>query len=227
VADAGAWKSILEIGRSVGGPSVLGRGLRSGLLTCHLAAILVRDAAAYLNHPDRRQAVRRQLAETINRLRPDVIIAHSLGSFVTYEVLSANPAPTGALLITAGSPLAMPGAIFDHLKPPPTPNSRDGYGVKPSNVRKWINLADPGDIVAIPRPLHRRFRGIEPTDDHTTSIGMVSTHSFTSYLAHPLTSRILHSGEASPTSGQRPRPPVADHGQHSRTASRNAITYPS
>lgn len=141
-----------------------------------------RDAAAYLNHPDQRTAVQQHLTTAIAKHKPDVIIAHSLGTVVTYETLWANPHLHVPLLITAGSPLAMPGAIFDRLQPPPQPQAHQGHGTKPPNTDRWINIADPGDLVAIPRPLNHRFHGLHPADDHTASIGTLALHSFTRYL---------------------------------------------
>jgi hypothetical protein len=145
-----------------------------------------RDAASYFNHPDRRRAVQDHLAAAIATHRPEIIIAHSLGTVVAYETLWTHPALTDALLVTLGSPLAMPGAIFDRLQPGPVPDVRTGHGTRPPHIHRWINLADPGDIVAIPRPLHHRFSGIHPDDDHTGSIGALAVHSFTGYLRSPV-----------------------------------------
>ena len=78
-----------------------------------------------------------------------VVIAHSLGSVVTYETLWAHPQQRVDLLITLGSPLAMPDVIFDKLHP--VPEHRKGQ--RPPGVRRWINIAEPGDVIAIPRPL--------------------------------------------------------------------------
>jgi hypothetical protein len=150
-----------------------------------LLTTFARDAAAYLTRPDRRDAVRRHLAAAIADHGCDVMIAHSLGSVVAYETLWSRPDLRVARLITAGSPLAMPGAVFDRLVPPPAPDARDGRGAKPPNVDRWINFADPADIVAIPRPLHRRFHGMHRDDDRASSIGALAVHGFTRYLQDP------------------------------------------
>jgi hypothetical protein len=154
-------------------------------------ANLVRDVAGYINHPNRRAAARDKVAEAIAERTPQVIIAHSLGSVVTYETLWAHPELSVDLLLTVGSPLALPGAIFDRLEPAPTPNFRHGTGQRPPKVRRWINIADTGDLVAVPRPLHVRFDGLSIKDDHQTSIGPLSIHNFSRYLQARQTAVVL------------------------------------
>ncbi|MEU6072803.1 hypothetical protein [Micromonospora sp. NPDC047074] len=44
-----------------------------------------------------------------------------------------------------GSPLAMPHAVFPRLDPAPVA----GLGSRLPNVKRWVNIADVGDLVAI------------------------------------------------------------------------------
>lgn len=151
----------------------------------------VRDAADYLNHPERRDAARTEVARVIADHTPDIVVAHSLGSVVTYETLWAHPELSLPRLVTVGSPLALPGAIFDRLEPRPTPDPRVGTGSRPSNVTTWINIADHGDVIAIPRPLHVRFHGLRHEDDHQTSIGPIAIHGFAHYLRNRQTAAAI------------------------------------
>ena len=80
-----------------------------------------------------------------------MLIAHSLGSLVAYEALFEVPRPL-ALLVTLGSPLAIPNLIFDRLRPPPV----NGRGVWP-RVARWTNVADKHDLVALEKKLSLRF----------------------------------------------------------------------
>jgi hypothetical protein len=48
-------------------------------------------------------------------------------------------------------------------------------------VRRWINIADPGDLIAVPRGLPRFFKGIDA--DLTTPIGVFDFHKVTGYLS--------------------------------------------
>lgn len=150
---------------------------------------LIRDVAGYLNHPNQRTQVRERVASAISGHR--VVVAHSLGSVVTYETLWAYPDTEVDLLVTVGSPLAVPGAIFDRLEPAPLPNARNGIGRRPPKVKKWINVADIGDLVAVPRPLHERFDGLDLADDYDVSIGSFEIHRFGHYLRVEKTIAVL------------------------------------
>ncbi len=149
----------------------------NGLL--RFMARFVREVAWYLEHPERRSAARDHVAATIARVRPRVIVAHSLGSVVTYEALwhATDLVPPVELLVTVGSPLALPGAVFDRLEPEPVA----GRGRRPPSVERWVNIADVGDLVAIPRLLTRAFDGIE--EDIETSIAPVDFHTLGNYLS--------------------------------------------
>ncbi|WP_157855368.1 hypothetical protein [Kitasatospora purpeofusca] len=149
----------------------------NGLL--RFMARFVREVAWYLEHPERRTAARDHVAATIARVQPRVIVAHSLGSVVTYEALWSSAASSVPieLLVTVGSPLALPGAVLDRLDPAPVA----GRGRRPPAVGRWINIADVGDLVAVPRLLTRAFDGIE--EDIETSIAPVDFHTLGNYLA--------------------------------------------
>lgn len=137
-----------------------------------------REVTAYLEHRDQREAARNVVAATIARHSPRVVIAHSLGSVVAYEALWAHPEPTVELLVTLGSPLGLPGAIFNRLEPAPVA----GRGHRPPGVRRWVNIADPGDLVALPRSgLAGCFDGVDT--DLRAPIGVFGFHKVADYLA--------------------------------------------
>lgn len=138
-----------------------------------------REVHAYLHEPERRAAVRQTVADTMTEHRPKIVIGHSLGSVVAYETLWANPDVQVDLFITLGSPLAMTGVIFPHLYPATV----DGKGARPPGVARWINIADPGDILAVPRGLAGYFSGIDA--DLTAPIGVFKAHKVIGYLASP------------------------------------------
>ncbi|NJP50240.1 hypothetical protein HCJ93_09170 [Streptomyces sp. SBST2-5] len=128
-----------------------------------------------------REPVRQRVREALLRHRPEVVVAHSLGSVVGYETLHELADELDVrLLLTLGSPLALPHAIFHRLVPGP----RDGRGVRPPNVRRWVNVADRGDFVAIPKgELGRVFTGVEELPD--ISIAPLWPHGVLDYLKHP------------------------------------------
>lgn len=74
----------------------------------------------------------------------------------------------------------MPGVVFPRLRPEIVANR----GARPPGVARWVNLADVGDIVAIPRGgLVPHFDGVEYDAD--VVIGEWDFHTAKNYLACP------------------------------------------
>ena len=98
------------------------------------------------------------LTRFATKIAPDtrVVIAHSLGSIIAYEALCAENSVGVDTLITLGSPLGIRNVIFELL----TPRPADGRGAKP-NVRRWVNISDVGDLVALQKELAPLFDGVE------------------------------------------------------------------
>ncbi|MFI7358031.1 hypothetical protein ACIBTP_29435 [Streptomyces avidinii] len=142
-----------------------------------------KEVATYLRARDapERLAAREEVAGRIARHRPRIVIAHSLGSVVAYEALHAHPELQPELFLTLGSPLALPRVVFDRLVPAPRTNGPDVRGSCMPGATRWVNIADPGDPVAVPAQLARFFDGISL--DHTTVVsGLFRFHHATSYL---------------------------------------------
>jgi len=142
-----------------------------------LVTTFCREVHSYLAEPERRHAVRDTVASTVREYRPAVVLAHSLGSVVAYETLWAHPDLQIELLLTLGSPLALPDVVYARLEPAPIGRTRR----RPPGVRRWINIADPGDFIAIPRGLAGWFDGVDA--DLTTPIGVFNFHKVTGYLS--------------------------------------------
>jgi hypothetical protein len=122
---------------------------------------LASDVIDYLYGPwteAMRAPVRRAL---LRSPRPKVVVAHSLGTVITYDVLS-EPVFAGFrvdLLVTIGSPLGI-GNVQQRL--------RDGAGRPnpvPKPVRAWSNFADRFDPVALEATLRDEF---DPPRDFAT-----------------------------------------------------------
>jgi hypothetical protein len=148
-------------------------------LTRAAIAVLFGEVATYLRSADdgRRTAVRNEVAQVIADRQPQIVVAHSLGTVVAYEALWAHPELTVDLLITLGSPLGLSHAVFPRLEPPPTADR----GACPPGVRRWVNIADVGDPVAIPRKLCAKFTGVDL--DVEEAIAPVSFHDVRHYLS--------------------------------------------
>jgi len=141
------------------------------------------EVARYLDAVDRTRhdAVLEAVLAALHIHRPRVVVAHSLGSVVAYEALHADPGVEVELLLTLGSPLGMPDVVLDKLDPAPAA----GRLTKPPGVRRWVNVADRGDIIAIPRPLSSVVDGIDV--DLEPSIHAFDFHLARNYLRNPTT----------------------------------------
>ena len=82
-----------------------------------------------------------------------VLIGHSLGSVVAYEYVCRYRPRSVELLVTLGSPLGIPKLVFDRLTPVPA----DGRGAWPGTVGRWVNVADPNDVIALCKQLAGLF----------------------------------------------------------------------
>ena len=150
----------------------------NGRLTKLFVAVCFPEVACYLAAEDTaaRTQARENVAATIAERCARIVIAHSLGTVVAYEALHAHPDLQVDLLVTLGSPLALPGAVFQRLQPPPS----TGTGPRPANVKRWVNISDYGDPVAILRPFKTYFPGVDL--DLTESVGLFDFHRAARYL---------------------------------------------
>ncbi|MBQ1091384.1 hypothetical protein [Streptomyces sp. B93] len=137
----------------------------------------LREAEAYTTWPDRRRLVRERIVGVIRREAPTVVIAHSLGSYITYETLHAHPELGVDLLVTLGSPLRVP-SLARRLDP----SLRAGKGTRPAGVKRWVNIADAGDLVAVPPGLSAVF----PVDLDEICDNGLGFHGLRTYLANGL-----------------------------------------
>lgn len=144
----------------------------------------LKQVHAYVADPQVRAEV---LARVSSVVESDtrVLIGHSLGSVVAYEALCAHPEWPVHTLVTLGSPLGIRNLIFGaRLRPPP----EDGVGVWPGATRRWCNIADRGDVVALEKRLASRFG--EQVEDVLIYNG-ASAHSASRYLTAEETGRVF------------------------------------
>ncbi|MGW9024961.1 serine peptidase [Streptomyces sp. NPDC055722] len=148
-----------------------------------------KEVHRYMQPSPARQAVQQRVQHIIVTHQPDVVIAHSLGSVVAYEVLHGCSELQVPLLVTLGSPLALPKAVFNRLTPAP----HAGRGQRPQAVQRWANLADPGDLVALPvKGISRLFDGVE-SDEHCSVHQTYRFHHVEQYLKNQALARLLTS----------------------------------
>lgn len=96
-----------------------------------------------------------------------VVIGHSLGAVVAYEVAHRLRRPL-PLLITLGSPLGPDTCIDDWVRPQPAQ--------PPAYVERWINLADRDDLIAAEPRLAQLFAGHTPNSGPELRSGYTLEH---------------------------------------------------
>src|ERR1700722_14599437 len=70
-----------------------------------------------------------------------VLVAHSLGTVLSYSALAAHNDWPVHTFVTLGSPLAAP-MLFNSLEPAPV----DGLGAWPGSVQRWVNIRAVNDM---------------------------------------------------------------------------------
>ncbi len=156
----------------------------------------ITDTAAYFFQKGMRASIRKRLVGQLQlpKDRPVTIVAHSQGSIIAYEVLSAIAADQLALdvLVTIGSPLGI-REVQDFLEP-------DAREI-PTLVTRWANFADPLDPVALDNGLASDFSARPPATTEIQDQVVVNSatrrlvgfnpHSAVGYLAHPNVRRVV------------------------------------
>ena len=94
------------------------------------------------NDPDLRTRLRGRI-EPLVEDDTTVLVAHSLGTLLSYMAIANHPDWPIKTFVTLGSPLAAP-MIFSSLDPAPV----DGVGVWPGSIERWVNIRAVGDKAA-------------------------------------------------------------------------------
>lgn len=113
----------------------------------------LKQVTSYLTNPDVNEEIRGRVHALIGDPATTVIVGHSLGSVVAYEV-AAELGGRLPLLVTIGSPLGLDTVVYDRINPHPP--------VFPSAVGTWLNAADTDDLVAAEPDLARKFSASKP-----------------------------------------------------------------
>lgn len=146
-----------------------------------VVAVFTSDVFNYLHNPAVKHIIESGVSEAMTPGQRTVVVAHSLGSIVAYNLLRREGGVQGwdvPLFVTVGSPLAVK-AVRNSLAPLNAPPV----------VERWFNALDPADIVAL-YPLEaprfsvdgiENFEGVEnPTPNR---------HGISGYLGDPVVAR--------------------------------------
>lgn len=137
---------------------------------------VTKDVFVYLTYRRVQETIDRIVAESLSD-GENVVVAHSLGSIVGYNVL--RDAPQGCNVrrfVTLGSPLGV-RAIRQKLR---TPLSM------PAVVSRWFNAFDPRDVVAL-NSLDSKHFPIDPPIINKPDVSNLTSnrHGITGYLSDP------------------------------------------
>ena len=126
----------------------------------------------YLTDKKKREHIQKVLIEELDKDKKFIIIAHSAGALLAYDVLSKYDTQIEVpLLLTIGSPLTHPYLYARMVKQFP------GKLPKPWCVGKWRNFLDPGDHWAL--EIEGYFEGKGIKDIYTQAGG----HKAVDYLS--------------------------------------------
>ena len=123
-------------------------------ITEKLTRLLLRDVNDFLFSAARRQAMEQTLVDRLSAGGgPFVVVAHSQGSLIAYNVLRRMPPSCDVrLLVTIGSPLGL-AEVQDVFKTWYGPNALR----IPECVKAWVNVADRLDPVAVDNDISNDF----------------------------------------------------------------------
>ncbi len=140
-------------------------------------ALATRDVYAYLRNPGIQTVIESGVRQAFDQETECVVVGHSLGSVVAYDVLKRRAQSEGWIVptfITLGSPLAV-RTIVDALAPISTP----------PGVKQWFNVHDSRDVVAL-HPLDARHFPVTPDIENLEVTNPTpNRHGISGYLSDP------------------------------------------
>lgn len=145
----------------------------------------ISQAAAYLHKPGLKEKiddlVREQILVDLPQNENIIIVSHSLGTVVAYDLLRRLRHELNVkLFITAGSPLGI--EIVKRRLGPPL--------ICLPNVDKWVNLSDKEDFVALTAKLTgKNFGCDEIRNEDNLDNGKNDAHDVLQYLSHKVVAK--------------------------------------
>ena len=143
------------------------------------------QAGAYLHKPGLKEKidnlVMAQVLDGLPTSEKIIIIAHSLGTIVAYDLMRRLRHQVNAkLLLTAGSPLGI--EIIKRRLGPPL--------ICLPNIDKWVNISDREDFVALKTKLTGTTFGCDQIENNDQlDNGDEDAHAIINYLAHDVVAK--------------------------------------
>lgn len=177
-------------------------------VTEHGTLAVLPDVHDFLFHASRRRTMGRRFRTLLDRGRgPFIVIAHSQGSLIAYDVLRTirGTSPAIALFVTLGSPLGLAEVQRAFCR-----WTRRRTLAVPQPVARWLNVADRLDAVAADARLANDFSPGGFVEDRVR-IGLNADaprapHSATGYLRTAVVRRAVRLALSTPELMKKPRP---------------------
>lgn len=152
-------------------------------------AIATYDVYQYLSNAVIANKINEGVLKAMQPGIPTVVVSHSLGTLVAYNLLKNRGATLGwevPLFVTLGSPLAV-----TKIKEMITPIGH------PKCVKKWFNAMDERDVVAL-YPLSKKYFPVTPQIESKTDVRnpTENRHGISGYLSDPEVARRIHAALA-------------------------------
>lgn len=150
-------------------------------------ALFTRDVYHYLRNPGARDAIESGVRRALEPGVPTVVVSHSLGTVVAYNLLKREGKQNGwvtPLFVTLGSPLAVTA-----IRRAVAPNRH------PECVATWFNAMDERDVVAL-YPLDGAHFPTDPAIENKTDVDnpTENRHGIAGYLGDPAVAAKIHEG---------------------------------
>lgn len=154
-------------------------------------ALATKDVYRYLNDLAVRDVIESGVRQAMTPGRESIVVSHSLGTVVAYNLLRREGAQHGwrvPTFITLGSPLAVT-RIRSALRP---------IG-RPDCVGDWFNAMDPDDVVAL-FPLDDTHFPVDPPIENKTDVRnhTGNQHGIAGYLDDPVVARRIYDALVAP-----------------------------
>lgn len=154
----------------------------------YIARLFLKQAALYIENEGLRDSIDAKVKTQIldGKSDPTIVIAHSLGTVVSYRILANKKQNTRnvPLFVTLGSPLGV--AMFKKILPPA------GEMPRPP-LTTWLNGRHKDDFVTMGRAITADSVGFSDVGDETTIVNDVDDkHSIKHYLSSPSIAGVIH-----------------------------------
>lgn len=141
------------------------------------------DVFMYLTNSNIKEEINAIVRNSFDN-EPCVVVGHSLGSIVAYNILRDNPSLNVVKFITVGSPLGL-NAVKKYLKVP--------IKMPDCVTEGWFNAFDDRDVVAL-NPLDKTYFNIQPEIVNKSNVDNQTSnrHGIEGYLNDNEVAKVIH-----------------------------------